>query len=350
MYQGLTLVEMAQMVQDQANKKRDYIAETSQLQMEGDGSLTIEAQTTETFRMNSHTHGQIAQRLEIPAKYYGRMLNEAPELLANNVNHWFKTNPEKRMIRTLDDTARAFLSNRYRRVDNFEIAETVLPLIGEFGDALKIGSIGLTDSRLYIKCVNQRMQADIKKGDPVQAGVVISNSEIGLGSIRVEPLIYRLVCTNGMVIQDKGLKKYHVGRALDGDSDVFEILTDETKQAEDHALLLKIRDMVRAATSEALFTQIVDQMRETTERLIEGNPVKTVEVLANNYGLNQREQSGVLTHLIQGGDLSQYGLLNAITRTSQDLDNYDRATELEVMGSQVMAMPGKQWHELVTVS
>ena len=351
MKQGLTLVEMAQQIQDQASKKRDLIASTRQLEMNADGSISVDAEVVETFATTEHTHGQIAQRLSIPTKYYRRMQAESPQLLAQNVNHWFQANPEPRMIRTLEGNARAFLSNRYRRVDNMAIAETVLPVIGEFGEGLKIASIGLTDSRLYIKVVNERMQLDVKVGDPVQAGVIVSNSEIGLGSIRIEPLVFRLICTNGMAVPDRGMKKYHTGRAFESDDeDAYEIFTDETKEAEDKALLLKVRDMVTAATSEALFTQIVDNMREATERKIEGNPVKAVEVLADKFSMSQPEQSGVLTHLIQGGDLSAYGLLNAVTRTSQDLPDYDRATEFEVMGSQVLALPKSTWREIAFAS
>ncbi|PZD70222.1 hypothetical protein C1752_16045 [Acaryochloris thomasi RCC1774] len=348
MKEGLTIVEMAQQLQDQASKKRDFVADTRQLEMNADGSITIEAETVERFATSEHTHAQIAQRLNIPTTYYKRMRKDAPDLLSQNVNHWFLERPEPRMLRTLDGTARAFLSNRYRRVDNTAIVQTVLPVISDFGDDLKICSIGLTDSRLYIKVINERMQLDVKVNDAVQAGVIISNSEIGLGSIRIEPLVYRLVCRNGMVIPDRGMKKYHVGRALDNDDDAYEIFTDETKQAEDAALLLKVRDMVKAATSEALFTQIVNQMRDATERKIEGNPVKAVEVLADSFTLNQSEQSDILTHLIQGGDLSQYGLLNAVTRSSQDVEDYDRATELEAMGSQVITLPAAQWKQLAT--
>lgn len=346
MKQGLSLVEMAQQIQDQASMKRDYIADTRQIEMNEDGSLTIQAETIEEFTITDHTHSQIAQRIQIPTKYYNRMREEAPQLLARNANHWFQKNPEPRMIRTLQGKARAFLSNRYRRVDNMAIAETVLPVLSEFGDGLQIGSIGLTESRLYIKVVNKRMELDVKVGDPVQAGVIVSNSEVGLGSIRIEPLIYRLVCSNGMALPDRGMKKYHTGRALDNDEDAYEIFTDETKEAEDKALLLKVRDMVRAATSEALFTKIVQEMRDSTERKIEGHPAKAVEVLGTKFNMNQAEQSSVLTHLIQGGDLSAYGLLNAVTRTSQDLTDYDRATEFEVMGSQVLTLPQSTWKEI----
>ncbi|QUY45778.1 DUF932 domain-containing protein [Acaryochloris marina] len=347
MKQGLTLVEMAQAVQDQAEAKRDFVADTRTLEMNPDGSITVESEEVEeTFTTTEHTHGQISQRLSIPLKYYRRMQSTAPQLLAENVNHWFNTNHERRMIRTLDGSARAFLSDRYRRVDNFEIAETVLPVLNEFGDGLKIVSVGLTDSRLYIKAINERVQLDVKKGDAVQAGVVISNSEIGLGSIRVEPLVFRLICLNGMISQDHSFKKYHVGRQV-GESDAaMELFSDETMQADDRALLLKIRDMVRGAADVAKFTQIVDRMRDATERKIEGNPVTAVEVLGDKLNVNQEEKSGILTHLIQGGDLTAYGMMNAVTRTSQDVESYDRATELETMGSQVLSLPQATWREI----
>lgn len=217
----------------------------------------------------------------------------------------------------------------------------------EYGSGLQIASIGLTEFRFYIKAINQRVELEVKKGDPVQAGVVISNSEIGLGSIRVEPLVYRLVCLNGLIAQDRSLKKYHVGREIQGEM-AQELFTDETMRADDRALLLKVRDLVSGAVNQAQFESIVNDMREATKRKIEGNPVKAVEVLGEKLHFNQSEQSGVLTHLIQGGDLSAYGLMNAVTRTSQDLESYDRATEFEAMGSQVLTMPRRTWEAVAT--
>ncbi len=348
MKQGLTLVEMAQQIQIQSHSKRDFVVNTSQIKMNDDGS-SISLKTSETienFTPTNHTLGQIAQRLNIPIKYFNLMQKQAPELLAENVNYWFAHQPELRMIRTIDDSVRAYLSNRYRRIDNYEIAEMVLPVLSEFGENLHIASIGLTESKLYIKAVNKAVQTDVKVGDTVQAGVMISNSEIGLGSIRIEPLVFRLVCLNGMIVPDYGMKKYHVGRAFEEIEDSDEILSDETKKAEDTALLLKVRDMVKAATSSALFTQIVDLMRESTERKIEGNPIKTVELLADKFNINLSERSNILTHLIQGGDLTAYGLLNAVTRTSQDLEDYDRATNFEMLGSQILSLPQSTWKEL----
>lgn len=66
---------------------------------------------------------------------------------------------------------------------------------------------------MYIKVVNERIQTEVVPGDIVQAGILISNSEVGMGSVSVKPLIYRLVCTNGMVA-DVGVGKRHVAASM----------------------------------------------------------------------------------------------------------------------------------------
>jgi len=114
------------------------------------------------------------------------------------------------MIRTLDHQARAFLSDRYRRLDNYQLASVVLETLSDLGEGIKIISCELTEKRMYIKAINQRLELEVKQGDAVQAGICVSNSEIGLGSLSVEPLVYRLVCTNGLIARDFSTKKYHV--------------------------------------------------------------------------------------------------------------------------------------------
>lgn len=344
---GKTLVELATEIQRQADGKRDYVADTRTLHMTEVGQLQMDVNDSPvTLDITPHAHGQIANRVGIPTPYYKRMQVEAPQLLAANVNTWFEQKPERRMVRTLDGQARAFLSDRFRRVDHYELLEAVLPVVGEMGDGIQIASTEITESKLYLKVINRRLELEVQKGDVVQAGFVISNSEIGLGAVRVEPLIYRLVCTNGLIAQDYSQKRYHVGRAAAAEEEAYELFSDETLQADDQAFLLKVRDTVRAAVDIAKFSLIVERLREATQQPIEGNPVKAVEVTSKTLGLNQSESSGILTHLIQGGDLSRYGLLNAITRTAQDVESYDRATELEAMGSKVLALPQSTWKEI----
>ena len=55
------------------------------------------------------------------------------------------------MVRTLDGEARAFLSERFRPMDNHDLAEAVLPVFRDAGASVE--SCEITPSRMYIKGV-----------------------------------------------------------------------------------------------------------------------------------------------------------------------------------------------------
>ena len=203
MKQGITIQEAAKEIMRQSQAKADYLVNTANLHMETcDGIPTLRLlddsgiDRVEPLDILTTAHRQMGSYLNIPWKYYERMLQCNIGLLAQNVNTWLQQGPEQRMIRTIDGRARAFLSNRYRRIDNIDIAKITLPIIQEMPDAL-YESCNLSDDYMYIKVVNPRLTAEVVPGDIVQAGVVISNSETGQGAVCVQPLIYRLVCSNG---------------------------------------------------------------------------------------------------------------------------------------------------------
>lgn len=347
---GKTLQELAIELDRQQAVKKDMIVDMGALSMDtGDAGLALQVtggNMAAQYGINDIAHRQIGQTLKIPAPYYDRMRTEYPELLAQNVNGWFSRTPDtKRMLRTMDGTARALLSDRYRRIDNFEVASAVLPIISSM-DGASVESCELTDSRMYLKVVNPRVTAEVKKGDIVQAGIIISNSEVGMGSVNVSPLVYRLVCSNGMIAQDGAVRKYHVGRANEGGED-FSIYRSETIEADDKAFLMKLEDSVKAAVDQARFAAIVDKMREATEATMEAKVVpQVVELASKEYGITEAEGKGILGHLIAGGDLSLYGLANAVTRQAQDVESYDRSTELEATGYKIITMAPALWRNL----
>ena len=62
----------------------------------------------------------------------------------------------------------------------------------------------------------------------------------------------------------------------------------------------------------------------------------------------EEEESGVLRYLISGGDLSKWGLANAITRVASDSVSYDRATEIEAAGGNLLSLTKDEWMEVAT--
>lgn len=343
MQAGKSIVELAKEIEYRASIKKDYVADTREVSLQTDGThLTVGEQ--QGLTLTEHSHRQIGDRVGIPAKYYDRLREEAPALLAENVNHWFHEKPERRMIRTLGDTARAFLSDRYRRIDNEDIAEAVLPILLE-SSQIRIISTEITERRLYIQAIFPRLEGEIRKGDTVQSGIIISNSEIGQGSFSVSPLVFRLVCENGM-ISSSALKKYHVGRRAESEDGSLEIFRDETLQADDRALFLKVQDVVRSSLNEAQFEYQIERLREAAGGSEIENPVKAVEVLAKKHGFNDSEGSSILKSLTRAGDYTRYGLIQAVTEQANTAKDYDRAVEFETLGGQILDLNSSDWRRV----
>jgi len=53
-----------------------------------------------------------------------------------------------------------------------------------------------------------------------------------------------------------------------------------------------------------------------------------------------------MRQLIAEGDLSAYGLVNAVTHYSDDVEDYDRATESEALGGKLIELSSSEWEEL----
>ena len=378
MKSGKTLTELAKEIENRTHSKRDFIADTRQLKVvPGNGvfsewdTVNMEIENQGSFPMSDLFHNQVASKLSIPKKYYDRMLEKDPNLLALNVNHWMSKEPKRSMVRTMErpvslvempgmpptsenlpvaQVARAFLSDRYRIIDNEEILENILPVIGQVGDC-KIESCDVTETRLWLKVLFPWIEAEIshkgkKVGDVVQAGIVIGNSEIGSGATIVDPLVYRLSCLNGARYRDYGMSKYHLGRVAGEGRDAMEFFKDETLRQDDKAFMMKLADVVAGAADQVKFNTLIDRISESTEEDIDGDPVKVVEVVQKKFNLNDVEKSGVMQHLIRGGDLTQYGLSNAVTAMSQDVEDYYRASDLERLGGQIIELPKSDWHTI----
>lgn len=346
----LNLVELATKISEDQKAKEDCVAASSVLEMKDEGpqglKLNIGGGIDRSFGILDTAHRQLAGRLNIPAKYYDRMRSDSPELLADNVNHWLHRDGDtKRLIRTMRGDARAVLSERYRPVEHEQIAEVVLPILQEM-PGLRFESLAITESRLYIKAVTDRISGEVAVGDTVQIGVSISNSEIGAGAVVVQPLVYRLVCLNGMTVNDAKFRANHIGARLSADDQITHMLSDEAIEADSRAIILKVRDVLKATMTQDFLDGQITRMRAAKLDMIEGDVPAAIDTLAKMVNLTQQESSGVLRHLIDGADRSRYGLLNAVTRYSQDVESYDRATELEAIGGQVLNLPSRAWREI----
>jgi hypothetical protein len=196
----------------------------------------------------------------------------------------------------------------------------------------------VTETRLFIKMISDRVKGEVVKGDVVQAGIVISNSEVGLGAVHVAPLVFRLICANGLVVEQFGQRRNHIGRAEGAsEGEVYEIFQDDTLKADDHAFSLKLRDTVRAALTESTFERILEGLRVAAET--EVRPKKAIEEVSKRFSLNEKESDALLGFFMTERNPTLWGLSNAFTAMSQSLEDYSRASEFEKFGGDVLALP-----------
>jgi len=179
---GMTMQELACEVQRQREAKRDFVVDTRLLRMGADAMLRMEGQE-DPFEVRELAHRHLAAETGVPWSYYERMRTKQPDLLADNVNRWMHTEPSKRLVRVLDygdgaPVARAVLSDRYRRLDYADLMTAAMPTLLEHGDALTVQSCQMTESRLFIKATTARVTGKVR-GEVVQAGVIIKDSEVG---------------------------------------------------------------------------------------------------------------------------------------------------------------------------
>lgn len=345
---GISLTELAQKIESNKAIKRDLVADTRELRLTSDGG-TLAINGHDQVILSDLAHRQVGDRLGIPARYYDRLRAEQPELLATNVNTWFQKKPERRLIRAHGPAGRAFLSDRYQRIDHDDVLNVTLPVIADH-PGVQIVSCEVTESRLYLKAVYPKTQGEIKVGDVVQTGFVLRNSEVGLGAYAIDPFIERLICTNGMIVNDAKFRAQHVGGRISGDDSVTQLYADDTKRADDKAITLKARDLIKHFLSQEFLDSQISKFQGASTQLIEGHPVKAVEVLSKLLSFSEEEQGGVLRYLTTGGDLSKWGLANAVTRLSQDIGSYDRATELEVAGGKVIDLTATDWKRIAVAA
>lgn len=347
MYQGRTLMQLAEELDRRAEAKKDYCAPTKRMHLSYIGEepkLVLNLEDTGFFGMKQLAERQMGTWAGVPTKYYDKMRTEAPDLLLQNMNHWLEEATDKRLLRTLDHEARAFLSDRYRAIDNEDVTESALNALAECGNQYQIASCDVTDDHLYIKAVFPTKEADVKVGDTVRAGVMVKNSEVGKSSLVVQPFVERLVCLNGMVVNDGRFRRNHVGRHISGDESHV-VYRDETVRADDRALLMKIQDTIKSASNE-VFDAAVNAFREAAGSSAIVKPIDAVEEVTKQFRMGEKRKDTLVERLIRDGDYTKWGMANAITNLANDADDYEEATELEEIGGRIITLNNNEWRRI----
>ena len=359
MYQGMAQADLYANMLSIAEGAHDEIIHSSKLKVDYHYHDSFDPNTKdpETFtfprrtladktdicppRIDCNADAQLASKLDIPKAYYDRMVSKQPELWQTTCNTWLSKLNKPLMLRQWTNrngrrALRAILSNRYRRIDNLDIFKTVLPILNE-QPKMKIVSAHVDEHNFHLKAVFPEIEGDIGLNDVVQSGLHIRNSETGNGAFVIQPLTYRLVCLNGMIIPDAALRRTHLGSRIEEGQDIN--WRDETIAADDKALMMKIEDVTRQATDESRFTYIVEQLKESAERTIEVSKMEQVKILTKKQGLTEQEHNTILEFLHKSDGNTHWDVANAVTSAAGVANDYAQATNLETLGGKIATTP-----------
>jgi hypothetical protein len=308
--------------------KWDKRINSSQLEMVlSENQVGLQMNGNNRFSITKPCHSQIAERFGIPTRYYHKMESESPELLTRNVNTWINKAEKDFFIRGLDVYVRALLSDRYKVMDHLDILYCSLNEL-QAHDA-EIEDCYLSDTEVNVKVKSNRLRDFVRhKDDLLIGGFLLTNSETGHKALRLEPRLFRVQCSNGMVIEEFKTRQVHLGNGDDG----F-----------DEMVYLSIRKSISELFGR--FGNIIQTLRETTEIKI-NNPQRVINNVVEHYRLSETQKENILMAFGAESEYDKYGIANAVTRAAQMEENWENCLELERVGGKLITLPREKFKHL----
>lgn len=345
------LATMVTELHRQEKVKKDFVTNGTNLSFEN-GSMMIARNGAQIkYTPTEHFHNQVSEKLGIPKAYYQKMRSEPNHvgLLDLNVNHWIESQGKNMLVRSFEEKtgpiARAFLSDRYNMIDNYEVLMETLNCIKETKMKVDVVSAELSETRMYLNvtCPEIEIQAkemlqnyrkSIKVGTGIIAGFTLQNSEVGAGVFHITPRGHVLCCNNGMVMAKDALKRVHLG----GKMDELEFSKNDKIVA---ANIRLIREQVKHAVTQFLskpyLTKLVDFFTEQGKPEIEAPIMDIMEVIGSRCQFSEERQASILDHFLRGGETRRIGIVNAITEECQKLEDVDERYRTEALSYEILS-------------
>jgi hypothetical protein len=366
---NLSLQEIVKQLQNQNLLKQDFVVPSKYLKMVGSNLIVInESKLDSLTKLLLDTgisidvddlqkielavldccHSQIGSRLDIPKKYYDKMLikEQYHHLLDYNVTSWFaEKNENNFLLRTFIDReektgiARAILSDRYNVLDNYDVMLATLDAIRESGINVQIESGDITDTKFYMRFVcpdiemdapeilkNYRVPDGTQGGNGIISGFVISNSETGNGKFSISPRAVVLACRNGMIFKNDAFQKTHLGAKMEEFTTID--WSEETRQKNYELVCSQVKDAIKYyASEEYLGAKIHELVAKGNKELT--YPIETIKNVSKHLSISEEKESSILNYFIKSGDTNAFGVTQALTYYAQHNASPEERYEIE---------------------
>ena len=345
---NIYLEKLIELLKEYEEKKFDYVIPGSQIYMQ-DGKIGMTTRP-EIFAPNDIMHGQLSEKMGIPANYYRKMQTEFAELLDLNVSKWMTQKGKDYLLRGyLNDggvsVGRALLSDEFKPIDNLPVLFTVLQAINDSGMDIKVDTCDVSERRIYVRFINEEAIISAKEflakyrnpdnGDDdsrIAAGFILTNSEVGKGRLKVQDRVVMKVCDNGLIgLREDELSKVHVGAQLDQGAVEW---SDETVRLNLETIKSQIKDYVINFSSKKYLQDTINIVTEKAMAELQ-YPVEATINACKDIGLNERDQQDILSLFTKSGDTSRGGIVHAMTFHAQQVDS-DKRYDIERSAMKVL--------------
>ena len=325
-----TVKEFLSTLEDLDAKKVDVLVDPKEDFRFKDGQLLLAKDAFSKFNMSKLADNQLATRLDIPTKYFNHLRNIGElDLLDENVNTMKNRIDKKLFIRTYQNghkDARAILSDRYRTIDNKDVYLCCLDELSSRN--VDVANLNLDDNFMTVQFKSEDLVRQVRPGDDVVAGISIRNLEVGMGSVQVVPRIFRLVCSNGWIVEQFQTRKVHLGAGDGGEFESSMVYND-------------IRSSIRNIFDS--FGAIVARIKDSTDHQFDISKIRTViKNIVNEYQMTEDQKDRLLIHWGAEPEASLYGVSNAITRMAQDEPDFQNKYRLEQIGGRFISEEPKK--------
>ena len=336
--------------------KRDEVLDFSKLRMNATGGIiTVDDTFKAPYHMTEWAANQLCQRLGMPFRYYEIC---PPELRQTNVNYWMERAADMKkqaeedakqvtwkrggkeilvpdgmseelqkqaknknvMLRLREENdervIRGILSDKYTKFDNSEILHLVNEFLTIQNKDYNVEMWNQNDDGFHLRLTFDALTTQIGytpdgKPDIHKVGIHVMNSEVGRSSVRIIPMVYRQVCTNGLMAWVSDNENIFSQRHL--------YIAEET-----------MRERVAVAIGNALKMgdATIDVLQKAKAKKVD-NPYEIIDKLAKDKKYSKKFVEKVKDQYNAENDGSLFYVVQAFTDVAKTLPSQDARIDIE---------------------
>lgn len=250
------------------------------------------------------------------------------DLISDQFNHFLAKDNDIMKLRLIDKRIKGIVGKNYQKFDDHALFWQICEYLKDNGMNYEYEFVNKDDEYTRVRFTFDETETSMGMSDEggldkdiVKGGFEITNSEIGMKSMGINSLVYRQVCTNGMMglaSEDDNTAIFHKrGNNFNPFSRKFMLQDGMNKAIE------------RSNNSIELF--------HMTKDIILDEPKEEIVKIGKRYNLNKGDVDGIQECWRKERQMNYFGVINSITRRGRDYGrDYRNRSRLEQVANNVL--------------